>query len=92
MWVSLPGVTTSDENGWVDMTKPYLGTGNPGENGSNGCALAGIVQTGTSGYQRRTCTFGGLSSNSVTDNYILVRLKFVSGQELTQLAFREASN
>ncbi len=92
MWVSLPGVSTSSENDWLDMSQGYLGTGNPGSNGSNGCALSGVVNLNTSGSQRRTCTFGGLSSNSVADNYILVRIKFVAGQELTKLVFRKASN
>jgi hypothetical protein len=92
LWVSLPGVSTSDENDWLDMSQSYQGTGAPGQNGSNGCALAGTVQLNTSGNQRVTCTFGTLSSSSVTDNYILVRLKFTAGQELTELVFREASN
>lgn len=92
LWVSLPGVSTSNENDWLDMSQSYLGVGNPGPNGSNGCALAGAAQLNTAGNQRLTCTFGGLSSNSVTDNYILVRFKFTAGHSLTQLVFREASN
>ena len=92
MWVSLPGVSTSNQNDWLDMSQAYLGVGNPGANGSNGCALSGTVNLNTAGSQRRTCTFGGLSSNSVAGNYILVRIKFVDEQELTKLVFREASN
>jgi hypothetical protein len=92
MWISLPNVSTSSENNWLDMSQSYLGTGNPGQNGGNGCALSGVVQLNTAGNQRRTCTLGGLSSNSVADNYILVRIKFTGAQELTQLVFKEASN
>jgi hypothetical protein len=92
MWISLPGVSSSNQNDWLDMSQSYLGVGNPGSNGSNGCALSGVVQLNSNGMQRRTCTFGGMSSNSVVDNYILVRIKFTGGQELSQLVFREASN
>ena len=98
LWVRLPGVTdaVSSQNGWLDMSIPYLGVGNPGDqgasNGSLGCALAGIAVLNTAGAQRRTCTLGGLSSSGATDNHILVRIKFTSGQEITQLVFREASN
>ncbi len=92
LWVSLPGISTSDENNWLDMSQSYAGNGAPGQNGSNGCALAGTLQLNTSGSQRVTCTFGTLSSSNVTNNHILVRLKFTAGQKLTQLVFREASN
>ena len=95
IWVALPGSTidnSSTLNGWVSMTIAYAGSGAPGAsiagggNGSNGCALGGIVQVNSSGTQRRTCTFGTVSSSSTSTNEIVIRIKLTSGQSITALS------
>ena len=95
MWVALPGSTidnSSTLNGWVSMTTAYAGSGAPGANiggggnGSNGCALGGIVQINSSGTQRRTCTFGTVSSSSTSTKEIVIRIKLTSGQSITALS------
>ena len=50
MWVALPGSVidaSSSANGWIAMTTAYAGAGYPGVNspgnGSDGCALGGVV-------------------------------------------------
>jgi len=95
IWVALPGSTidnSSTLNGWVSMTTAYAGSGAPGAsiagggNGSNGCALGGIVQINSSGTQRRTCTFGTVSSSSTATNEIVIRIKLNSGQSITALS------
>jgi hypothetical protein len=95
IWVALPGSTidnSSTLNGWVSMTTSYAGSGAPGANiagggnGSNGCALGGIVQINSSGTQRRTCTFGTVSSSSTATNEIVIRIKLNSGQSITALS------
>jgi hypothetical protein len=95
MWVALPGSTidnSSTLNGWVSMTTAYAGSGAPGANiggggnGSNGCALGGIVQINSSGTQRRTCTFGTVSSSSTSTKEIVIRIKLTTGQSITALS------
>jgi len=95
IWVALPGSTidnSSTLNGWVSMTTAYAGSGAPGANiagggnGSNGCALGGIVQINSSGTQRRTCTFGTVSSSSTATKEIVIRIKLTSGQSITALS------
>lgn len=95
MWVALPGSTidnSSTLNGWVSMTTAYAGSGAPGAsiagggNGSNGCALGGIVQINSPGTQRRTCTFGTVSSSSTSTKEIVIRIKLTSGQSITALS------
>jgi len=74
------------------MTTAYAGSGAPGAsiagggNGSNGCALGGIVQINSSGTQRRTCTFGTVSSSSTATKEIVIRIKLTSGQSITSLS------
>jgi len=95
MWIALPGSSidgTSTINGWVDMSQAYAGAGVPGANiagggnGSNGCALGGVVNLNSSGTQRRTCTFGTVSSSNTTSKEIVVRIKVSSGQSVTALS------
>ena len=95
IWVALPGSAidnSSTLNGWLSMTTAYAGSGAPGANiagggnGSNGCALGGIVQINSSGTQRRTCTFGTVSSSSTSTQEILIRIKLNSGQSITALS------
>jgi len=79
------------------MTVAYGGSGTPGTqggaNGSNGVALSGTIPTGSAiSNQRYTCTFGDQSSSSATYNNIIVRFKLTSGQSITALSFRGASN
>lgn len=102
LWVALPGSTidsTSTLNGWIDMSVAYAGAGVPGANtgaggnGSNGCALGGIaplnsVQTNKS----VTATFGTVSSSSTATNEIYVRIKLTSGQTVSALSLKAASN
>lgn len=100
IFVALPGSgidTSSTLNGWIDMTIPYAGAGQPGAgtggNGSNGCALGTPVPAGTSvTAQRYTCTFGTASSSSSIGNEIYVRIKLTTGQSITSLAIYPASN
>ena len=98
-WVELAGVseTYATTNVWWDMTIAYGGAGTPGTqggaNGSNGVALSGTIPTGTAiSNQRYTCTFGDQSSSTATNNNIIVRFKLTSGQSITSLSFRGASN
>jgi len=95
VWVALPGSSidgTSTINGWLDMSQSYAGAGIPGGNiggggnGSNGCALGGIINLNSSGTQRRTCTFGTVSSSSTTNKEIIVRIKVNSGQSVSALS------
>jgi hypothetical protein len=95
VWVALPGSSidgTSTINGWLSMSQAYAGAGVPGANiggggnGSNGCALGGVINLNTSGTQRRTCTFGTVSSSSTTNKEIIVRIKVSSGQSITALS------
>lgn len=88
VWVKLPGITNTtydSTNGWRDMTIAY-GSG-------TGCSLAGSIPINTSISSKRfTCTFGTDSSALSTNNIILVRIKLTSGQKITSLQFRGASN
>jgi hypothetical protein len=95
LWVALPGSAidfASSLNGWLTMSQAYAGAGVPGANiggggnGSNGCALGGVVNLNTSGTQRRTCSFGTVSSSSTTNKEIIVRIKLSSGQSITALS------
>lgn len=100
LWVALPGSsidTTSSLNGWLNMSLPYAGSGIPGANspgnGSNGCALGGVVTLNSSvTNHRKTCTFGTVSSSSTSSNEIYVRIKLTSGQSITALSLETASN
>jgi hypothetical protein len=100
LWVALPGSTidtSSTLNGWVDMSIAYGGAGVPGAgaggNGSNGCALGGVVtlNSSVSGHSK-TCTFGTVSSSDTATNEIYVRIKLTSGQTVTALTLETASN
>jgi len=108
IWVALPGSVfdtnvggigpTSDLNGWLNMSLPYGGSGRPGAstanggNGSNGCALSGVIPINTAINGRYTCTFGTVSSSSTSANEIYVRIRLTSGQSVTTLALQSASN
>jgi hypothetical protein len=99
LWVALPGSpidSSSSLNGWMDMNTAYAGSGYPGVNspgnGSNGCALGGIVVLNSAGAQSRTCTFGTQSTTNATDNEVYVRIKLTSGQSLTALSIVAATN
>jgi hypothetical protein len=98
--VALPGssldTTASPTNGWVDATVAYGGAGVPGTgvggNGSTGCALGGAITTGSVVTQSKTVTFGTVSSNSSTNNYIYVRFALVAGDSITALSFPNATH
>ena len=100
MWVALPGSTidsTSSANGWLSMSTAYAGAGIPGVNspgnGSDGCALGGVVSLNTTvASTSKTCTFGTVSSSSTATNEIYVRIALTSGQSVTGLSLKAASN
>jgi len=100
MWVALPGSaidSSSSANGWIDMTVSYAGAGYPGVNapgnGSDGCSLGGVVVANSNtGSTSKTCTFGTVSSSSTGTNEIYVRLALTSGQSMTGLSLKAASN
>ena len=100
LWVALPGSgidTSSTLNGWLTMDTAYAGAGQPGAgtggNGSNGCALGGVVTLNSSVTNHsKTCTFGTVSSSSTATNEIYVRIKLTSGQTVSALSLETASN
>lgn len=100
LWVALPGSgidTSSTLNGWLDMSLAYAGAGQPGAgtggNGSNGCAIGGVVTLNSSvTAHSKTCTFGTESSSTTATNEIYVRIKLTSGQTVTALSLETASN
>jgi len=100
VWVAATGTvidTTSSLNGWLSMTTAYAGSGIPGVNapgnGSNGCALGGIVTANTAvTTHRKTCTFGTVSTSNSTNNEVYVRFKLLPGQTITALSLQTASN
>jgi hypothetical protein len=100
MWVALPGSvidSSSSANGWINMAQAYEGSGYPGVNspgnGSDGCSLGGVVQLNTTvASTSKTCTFGTVSSSSTASNQIYVRIALTSGQSVTGLSLKAASN
>lgn len=100
MWVALPGSvidSSSSANGWIDMTTAYAGAGYPGVtapgNGSDGCSLGGVVvKNVTTASTSKTCTFGTVSSSSTATNEIYIRVSLTSGQTVTGLSLKTASN
>lgn len=100
MWVALPGSvidSSSSANGWINMAVAYAGAGYPGVNspgnGSDGCALGGVVSLNTTvALTSKTCTFGTVSSSSTVTNEIYVRVALTSGQSVTGLSLKAASN
>jgi hypothetical protein len=100
MWVALPGSvidSSSSANGWISMSIAYAGAGYPGVNtpgnGSDGCALGGTVSLNTTvSSTSKTCTFGTVSSSSTATNEIYVRIALTSGQIVTGLSLKAASN
>ena len=102
LWVALPGSTidnTSTANGWLDMTVSYAGAGVPGANvaaggnGSDGSALGGTAPINTVQTNKFvTATFGTVSSSSTAQNEIYIRVGLTSGQTVTALSLKAASN
>jgi hypothetical protein len=100
MWVALPGSvidSSSGANGWIDMSQAYAGAGYPGVNspgnGSDGCSVGGVVSLNTTvASTSKTCTFGTVSSSSTVTNEIYVRVALTSGQTVTGLSLKTASN
>lgn len=100
MWVALPGSvidSSSSANGWINMATAYAGAGYPGVNapgnGSDGCALGGTVSLNTTvASTSKTCTFGTVSSSSTATNEIYIRIALTSGQSVTGLSLKAASN
>ena len=100
MWVALPGSvidSSSSANGWINMTAAYAGSGYPGVNspgnGSDGCSLGGaVIPNVTTASTSKTCTFGTVSSSSTSTNEIYVRIALTSGQTVTGLSLKTASN
>ena len=100
MWVALPGSvidSSSGANGWIDMSVAYGGAGYPGVtapgNGSDGCAVGGVVTLNSAvTNSSKTCTFGTVSSSSTATNEIYVRIALTSGQSVTALTLQTASN
>lgn len=100
MWVALPGSvidSSSGANGWIDMSQAFAGSGYPGVNlpgnGSDGCSLGGAVTLNTTvASTSKTCTFGGVSSSSTATNEIYVRVALTSGQSVTGLSLKAATN
>jgi hypothetical protein len=100
MWVALPGSvidSSSGANGWINMTTAYAGAGYPGVNspgnGSDGCSLGGVVVPNvTTASVSKTCTFGTVSSSSTADNEIYIRIALTSGQTVTGLSLKAATN
>ena len=100
MWVALPGSvidSSSSANGWINMAQAYAGSGYPGVNspgnGSDGCSLGGVVQLNTTvASTSKTCTFGTVSSSSTATNEIYIRVALTSGQSVTGLSLKAASN
>lgn len=100
-WVKLPGTSidnTSDQNGWLDATIPYEGSGVPGANtsqggnGTNGCGLGSVISTGIIVTNQTTnITFGTESSSNATDNLIVVRFKLASGDYMNTVTMITAS-
>ena len=96
IWVALPGSVIDSApfsaNGWVDMTVAYSGSGYSGET-SSGCSLGGaVIPNITTASTSKTCTFGTVSSSGTATNEIYVRVALTSGQSVTGLSFKTASN
>jgi len=103
LWIAVPGSTIDSSanatNGWVDMSVSYAGSGVPGANtgaggnGSDGCALGGVVPLNSSqSNQSFTATFGTVSTSSTATNEIYIRIKLTSGQSISALSLESASN
>jgi hypothetical protein len=99
LWVAVPGSaidTSSTLNGWLNMNIAYAGSGIPGAgtggNGSNGCALGGVVTLNSAvSAHSKTCTFGTVSTSDPTaTNEVYVRIKLTSGQTVTALSLETA--
>ena len=102
LWIAAPGTAidnASTQNGWVDGTVQYAGSGVPGDdtgnggNGSLGCALTGadVIPTGTSINAAYTMTLGSENSSNSTGNNVLVRIALASGETLTSVSVGVAS-
>jgi len=102
VWIAAPGTaidSASSINGWLDGTITYAGSGVPGAdtgnggNGSNGCAFTSgdrITTGSTVSNESKTLTLGTENMNNSTGNTVLVRIKLVSGDSLTNLEIEDA--
>ena len=84
--------TTSGQNGWLDASATYAGSGTPGSgtggNGSDGCAFTSgdrIVDGTTYSNQSFQLTLGDQNASSSYNNQILVSIKLDDGDYLTKL-------
>jgi hypothetical protein len=97
-YVAMPGssldTTAAATNGWVTPTVAYAGAGVPGAsgNGSNGCAIGGVMTVGSAVTQSITVTFGTESSSNSTNNYIYVRFTLENGDSISALSFPNPTN
>ena len=99
VWVALPGSvidSSSSANGWINMSVAYGGAGYPGVNapgnGSDGCAVGGTITLNSVLTQRKTCSFGTVSSASTATKEIYIRIALTAGQNVTALTLETASN
>ena len=84
--------TTSGQNGWLDASATYAGSGTPGSgtggNGSDGCAFTSgdrVVDGTTYNDANFTLTLGDQNASSSFNNQILVSIKLEDGDYLTKL-------
>ena len=84
--------TTSGQNGWLDASATYAGSGTPGSgtggNGSDGCAFTSgdrVVDGTTYNDANFTLTLGDQNASSSYNNQILVSIKLEDGDYLTKL-------
>jgi hypothetical protein len=81
------------------MSIAYGGSGIPGANvsqggnGSQGCALGGVIGVNRSvTAASNTATFGTVSTSSTGTNEVYVRIKLTTGQSITALSLETASH
>jgi hypothetical protein len=81
------------------MSIAYGGSGIPGANvsqggnGSQGCALGGVIGVNRSVTNAsNTATFGTVSTSSTGTNEVYVRIKLTTGQSITALSLETASH
>jgi len=95
LYIAAPGTdidTASSENGWLDASKAYNGSGVPGANamigGTNGCAVGTNVPLGsTITNQTYTLTLGTVSTTDSTGNQVLFCIALAAGDSITSWSF-----